>query len=367
MDKYSFTDCVDIVGNACAEFTGEKAYISTGAVNEDHINQSEVEMVDYLDKPSRANLSVETGDILFAKMQATRKTLYVTEELSKNIYSTGFFAVRPHSNVLTSKCLFYLLTSKTFLNQKDKYCSGATQKAITNSGLQKILITLPPIDQQNRISEQLDLISETIKTKTSELKKFDDLVKARFVEMFGDPTIEEGRWRTKKLTDLGKFKNGMNFHQDDSGVKIRCLGVGDFKDNNLITDMGLLPYIALSSQPADDYLLRDEDIVFVRSNGNKALVGRSVQVFPKDIPVTFSGFCIRYRLDSTEVMSRYLLEQLKIDSVRQQMAGRGANIQNLNQQILSNINVSIPPIEMQKKYVNFVQQVDKSKVAVHVL
>ena len=143
MEKHAFIECVDLVGHACKEFSGERDYISTGAVNVNHIDQSLVRKVDYSSKPSRANLVVKSGDILFAKMQGTKKTLFVNDELSKNIYSTGFFAVRPRNNILTTECLFYLLTSKTFLDQKDKYCSGATQKAITKKGM--------PIEQVQKI------------------------------------------------------------------------------------------------------------------------------------------------------------------------------------------------------------------------
>lgn len=113
--------------------------------------------------------------------------------------------------------------------------------------------------------------------------------------------------------------------------------------------------------PSEEYLLKDDDIVFVRSNGNKALVGRSLVVYPGNVPTTFSGFCIRYRKYDNEIIVPYLLRVLKTDSVRMKMAGRGANIQNLNQQILGTLVIPVPPIELQEQFANFVQQVDKSR------
>ena len=113
--------------------------------------------------------------------------------------------------------------------------------------------------------------------------------------------------------------------------------------------------------PSEEYLLKDDDIVFVRSNGNKALVGRSLAVYPGDVPTTFSGFCIRYRKHDKEVTVPYLLRVLKTDSIRLKMAGRGANIQNLNQQILGTLKIPVPPIELQNQFADFVNQVDKSK------
>lgn len=155
----------------------------------------------------------------------------------------------------------------------------------------------------------------------------------------------------------------MNFSSKESGVTVRCLGVADFQDNATIRDVSKLPLISLNEMPPDEYLLQDGDIVFVRSNGNKALVGRCLTVYPGNVPVTYSGFCIRFRTGNDLLLIDYLLRYFKMESVRSKMAGRGANIQNLNQQILSSLQVPVPPIDMQEKYVSFVCQTDKSKLS----
>lgn len=364
MQERIFTECVDIVGKACKPFMGKKIYVSTGAVDYDHISQRDIEFVDYESRPSRANLEVESGDVVFAKMQATRKTLLIDEGLAQNIYSTGFCAVRARKNILTNRCLYHLLTSDMFLSQKDKNCSGATQKAITNTGLEKISIKTPSIHEQDRIAEILDKITDIISKKNKQLCILDDVVKARFVELFGDPVLNEKGWETRPFLDMGSCKNGMNFHYEDSGVELNCLGVGDFKDYAVITNTELLPTVSLNEMPSEEYLLRDDDIVFVRSNGNKALVGRSVAVYPGDTPTTFSGFCIRYRKHDDSITIPYLLRVLKTDSIRKKMAGRGANIQNLNQQILGSLIIPVPPLNLQNQFEDFVKQVDKSKAVI---
>ncbi|RQN07937.1 hypothetical protein EHW71_14910 [Clostridium butyricum] len=113
--------------------------------------------------------------------------------------------------------------------------------------------------------------------------------------------------------------------------------------------------------PSSEYLLQDGDIVFVRSNGNKALVGRCLAVYPNGVATTYSGFCIRYRKTDENLEIPYLLQVLKTDSMRKNMAGRGANIQNLNQQILGALMIPVPPLELQKQFTNFIEQVDKLK------
>ena len=242
--------------------------------------------------------------------------------------------------------------------------SGSAQPQITRQGLEKVEIEVCSIEQQIIIVDSLRKIEAVITARQQQLHKLDELVKARFVEMFGDPVENPMKWETMPFLSIGDCKNGMNFHYEDSGVDIHCLGVGDFKNHSTIRDTTALPKVSLNEMPTDEYLLKDEDIVFVRSNGNKALVGRSVAVYPGNTPTTFSGFCIRYRKNDDSVAIQYLLRVLKCESIRRKMAGRGANIQNLNQQILSNLVIPIPPIELQNQFADFIAQCDKSKFVV---
>ena len=207
----------------------------------------------------------------------------------------------------------------------------------------------------------MDKATELIALRKQQLEKLDLLVKSRFIEMFGDPVENPFGWPTRPLLNMGYCKNGMNFHTGDSGIEIHCLGVGDFKDYSIIDGTDHLPKISLKETPPEESMLKDGDILFVRSNGNKALVGRSLVVYPRNTPTTYSGFCIRYRLTSGEVNRAYLLRVLKTDSMRTKMAGRGANIQNLNQQILATLDIPTPPIDLQEQFSTFVTQSDKSK------
>jgi type I restriction enzyme S subunit len=179
--------------------------------------------------------------------------------------------------------------------------------------------------------------------------------------MFGNPVENPMKWSTRRVDEIGSCKNGMNFSSQDSGVQIRCLGVGDFKDFAVIDNPETLSYISLNALPSEEYMLHDEDIVFVRSNGNKDLVGRCVSIYTQGMPVTYSGFCIRFRKNSEGLDTAYLLYYFKNSEIRKQMAGRGANIKNLNQKIIGNLKVPVPPISLQREFAFFVKQSDKSK------
>lgn len=243
--------------------------------------------------------------------------------------------------------------------------NAAVVPILNKTQFSNIEIPLPPLEEQCKIAETLDKVSDLIEKRKQQLEKLDLLVKSKFVEMFGDPITNPKNWITKSLLEIGICKNGMNFRYDDSGVEIHCLGVGDFKDLSVIDNMSILPVISLNEMPTEDYLLKDGDIVFVRSNGNKELVGRCLVVYPKDTITTFSGFCIRFRKTYESITIPYLLQVLKSDSIRKNMAGRGANIQNLNQQILNSLVIPIPPIELQNQFADFVKQTEKTKTIIN--
>ena len=300
-----------------------------------------------------ANTVIMSFKLSLGKVAITEKEMYSNEAIMAFI-DKGVEKISP-------EYLYYLLRAKDWSKGTNKAVMGATLNKAT---LSTIKIQLHEYDNQLEIVNMLNRVSSSIDFRKQQLTKLDELVKARFVEMFGDPIQNEKCWEIKSLFDLGYCKNGMNFHKGDHGVEIHCLGVGDFKDRSTIYDVKNLPYVALNESPDSDYLLQDGDIVFVRSNGNKELVGRCLAIYPENVPVTYSGFCIRYRLTSEKASVPYILRVLKADSVRKKMAGRGANIQNLNQQTLSQLAIPLPPLSLQNQFADFVAEVDKSKVEV---
>ena len=269
------------------------------------------------------------------------------------------FSVSP---LLDQQYLLYYLKSNVTLSRIKTVASGSVRDNLKLSMLYEFPIDLISLDQQYEIVSILNAVQKIIDLYQKELSSLDELVRARFVEMFGDPLLNEKRWITKPLIEMGNCKNGMNFHYNENGCEVKCLGVGDFKDLSIINNIESLQTVSLNEMPSEEYMLRDNDIVFVRSNGNKALVGRSIVIYPGDVPTTFSGFCIRYRKYDDSIIVPYLLHVLKTDSFRNKMVGRGANIQNLNQQILASLIIPVPPLELQNQFASFVQEIDKSRL-----
>ena len=169
-------------------------------------------------------------------------------------------------------------------------------------------------------------------------------------------------WKQYCFGELGENKNGLNFHRGDKGSKIRIVGVGDFGNLSVLREVDALSEISLAFIPDDEFLLKNGDIVFVRSNGSKELVGRNLLVYPQNENVSFSGFCIRFRLHSDKItMPEYINLVLDNGVLKRklQSENQGSNISNLNQNIIDNLQISIPCKAEQQKIVAILTTQDK--------
>lgn len=159
----------------------------------------------------------------------------------------------------------------------------------------------------------------------------------------------------------------MNYKQSDSGFCIKFLGVGEFKYGNTINNSKFLSTLELQEKPNNEYLLKNGDIVFVRSNGSKELVGRSVLIGKIKEDVTYSGFCIRYRNKSDRIKPVFLINLFSNEGFKNcfKKDSRGANINNLNQQMLSSLNIILPPIKLQNEFEHFITSIEKLKFEIY--
>lgn len=355
-----FIDCINITGESCKAYDGNKEYISTGAVDVDHIDQNQIEIVSYDSKPSRANLITNDRSILFAKMQGTKKVLLINQELEKNIYSTGFFSVSPKNNVLNKKCLYHLLGSKTFLSQKDKYCSGATQKAITLEGLKKIEITVPELEKQDQIAKILDTIKSILESYKKELENYDLLVRARFVEMFGtldSPSQEFGKATLKELCN--KITDGKHGGcKSEQGTERYFVGAREIYDDEVHYDTA--PEINVDEFEKDYKRCNIEigDLLIVNTG---ATIGKSAIATDGRTKHTLLQKSVALLKVKKELLNPVFLKWCYRINTQMYLVKSASAQPNL---LLSKINATViyvPNIELQNEFADFVKQVDKSK------
>ncbi|EIW90055.1 type I restriction enzyme StySPI specificity protein [Alishewanella agri BL06] len=279
-----------------------------------------------------------------------------------NAYQRTYVVTSLSDEILCTRYLFHFMDK--YVERLRELSIGGVIKYIKLGMLTDAEIPLPPLAEQKRIATILDVADAIRRKRQQAIQLADNFLHAVFLEMFGDPVMNPKGWAISSVTAHGSFKNGLNFGKGESGHSLRYLGVGDFKSLSTIDDIGSLGSVTLDSLPGKDYLLENGDLVFVRSNGNKELVGRCITIYPDGEPLTFSSFCIRYRIEDDSVASEYLNYLFRTPSMKQTMlkGGQGANIQNINQKILGALEFPLPPKALQEKFSKIVQTYRGSKL-----
>lgn len=167
-------------------------------------------------------------------------------------------------------------------------------------------------------------------------------------------------WRKVRLGDIAEFSNGLNFGKEAYSKGIKLIGVSDF-GNRFFPEYNELEEVKEQVVRQND-LLTDGDIVFVRSNGNKELVGRCMLIQNPPTKVTFSGFCIKARLTDLENHDpMFWAYHFKNQGFRRAMSGTaiGANIQNLSQRRLAVYEAEVPDLESQRRIASLLSKYDR--------
>ena len=254
-----------------------------------------------------------------------------------------------------------------FLQGKSKFLNaqarGATIKGIKIDVLSALELPKISIEEQIYISKVIDEVKIIINSRKQQLEKLDKIVKARFVEMFGDPVLNEKGW---KIVTVGDIVTEVRY-----GTSKPAVEGGKYpylRMNNLTADGHLdlkdLKYIDISEDEIEKCVVRKGDVLFNRTNSIE-LVGKTA-VFDLTEEMVIAGYIIRVRLNKEMlpvVFSQYMnLEPLKV--ILRGMAKGAVNQANINAQELQSIKVYIPDMKLQNQFADFVQQIDKSKDSV---
>lgn len=156
-------------------------------------------------------------------------------------------------------------------------------------------------------------------------------------------------WEVNTFGDIVEFKNGLNFSKDERRKGIKIIGVGDFKDYHTIAYENL-EEVYPKKTISDEYYLKENDLLFVRSNGNKELVGRVLFILGVNQKITFSGFTIRARIINNQAWPWFYSYLFRSHIIKSQYLklGGGTNISNLSQVTLSSLFIVCPPLPEQK-------------------
>lgn len=235
--------------------------------------------------------------------------------------------------------LYYLL-----LHLELPSLAKGVKPGINRNEVYSLSVNISSLPEQQRIVAILDETFEAIAAARANAEQNRQNARALFESYLQSVFSQRGDgWTEKPLGEMATFRNGVNFTKSSQGEPIKILGVKDFQDYYWAPLNSLDSIIPDGTLPDTD-TLQQNDIVFVRSNGNPELIGRCLLIGEVQERTTFSGFTIRARRFTEEVLPQYLCHFLKSSHIRRELVdgGNGANIRSLNQGALSKLRINFP-------------------------
>lgn len=305
---------------------------------------------------------LEDGDLLMSHINSVqylgRTVLYKKKDAEeKIIHGMNLLSLKANKDVIKPEYARYYFCSSLFKKQITRIAKkSVNQASFTVADLKKLVVDVPSLSEQMKIAEILDCVNEVIFTRRQELQKLDDLVKARFVELFigkGYPT------RTVNEVSLGKGEYGaQSASVEYNPSRPRYVRITDINDDGTLNDD-----VVASINTADDeeYRLEYGDFMFARMG---ATVGKAYAFIEGN--QIFAGYLIRYKLNQALINPRYLFWYTKLDEYWNwvKLNQSGAAQPGINAKKYGSLRIPVPPIEEQNAFATFVKQTDKSKAAV---
>lgn len=265
------------------------------------------------------------------------------------------------SEKIYNRYLYHFLKDKTtYLNSLGR---GATFKEISKSIVENIEIPLPPLDKQRKIAAVLDKVSSLIAKRRQQLDKLDELVKSRFIELFGDPVANEKGWAMYPLERVCKSivdcpHSTPNYTTEDTGYM--CIRTSIVKKNRILWNE--IEYISKEEYKHRIQRKRPEkgDVVYTREG---AILGIAAMI-DRDCNVALGQRSMLLSPNTDECLPQFLSVAMNFESfLMKALSGiSGSASPHINVGDIKSFAIILPPIEFQKQFVTFVAQTDKSKL-----
>jgi type I restriction enzyme, S subunit len=359
MKKLKLTDIAPYSGKRVQSFDGVKRYMSTGDLREDNLS---FEDVTYENRPSRADILVSEGDILFAKMTNTNKALQIDKELDGIIVSTGFSVHRPLENRLLGEYFLHFLKHESFHRQKNKFCTGAIQSAISNSGIEKIFVPIPDFEDQPYIANLLSKAENLISQRKESLRLLDDFLKSTFLEMFGNPLNNPKGWYNDTLDSFCEEivdcpHETPEYEINNTGFY--CVRSSDILDGYI--DLSETKFVSVETY--NQRIIRHEpkagEVIYTREGGR---LGNAARV-PYGKNVCLGQRMMLFIADCNYASNEFIWALLNNDSFKKlvtSLSGGGA-APRINIGQLKKIRTIRPPVALQNQFTEIVKKTESIK------
>ena len=257
------------------------------------------------------------------------------------------------SNQLYMPYLYYFMEG--YVEELRKLSIGGVIKYIKLGNLTEALIELPKIEDQRTIVDILNKSKRILSYHQQQLQKLDDLVKARFVEMFGDPLTNPKGYQEKYLSEIAEYWNGLTYKPNDVANE----GTIVLRSSNIQNaSLDFADTVRVNCKIGTKKYVQDNDILMCSRNGSAKLVGKVALIKELSEPMSFGAFMMIIR----SAYYPFLMTYFQLPAFRSQITtGATTTINQITGRMLDNVKLAIPDIESVKDFSAFTNQVDKSK------
>ena len=269
------------------------------------------------------------------------------------------FSVSPE---IDQQYLYYYLKSSATSYRIKEVATGSVRDNLRLSMLYDFMIELPSLDVQRQIVSNLDLLASIIRQRNQQLTKLDELIKARFVEMFGDMLLNSLEWPEKPLEGLADIVSGITKGRKttETGlIEVPYMAVSNVKSGYI--DWTTIKTILATKQEIEQYRLMPDDILMTEG-GDPDKVGRGAIIKNPLKDSIHQNHIFRVRLDKSELLPAYFAEYLQHQKAKRYFLGcakQTTGIASINMRQLRALPVLIPPLPLQNQFAAFVAEVDK--------
>lgn len=260
------------------------------------------------------------------------------------------------SEKLDQQYLYYFLKSDIALHYIKAAATGSVRDNLKFSSLCDFLIELPAIDKQREIVKRIDLTKAIIEKCSIQIEKYDDLIKARFVELFGDPSTNPKGYPIKVLPEIAEYWNGLTYKPED----VTDEGTIVLRSSNIQNAaLDFADTVRVSCKIGDKKYVQDNDILMCSRNGSARLVGKVALIKNIDEPMSFGAFMMIIR----SAYYPYLMTYFQLPAFRTQITtGATTTINQITGRMLNVVKLPVPNMNEINEFAEFCNQVDKSKV-----
>ncbi len=334
----------------------------------DRFNRDRMGYAGITDVSKYESYILEDGDLLMSHINSAqylgRTVLFDKKEDEIVIHGMNLLCLKANRDVINPAYARYAFYGRSFRSQ----IANITKKSVNQASfavkdLKKIKLDIPPLHKQEAVVNVMSKIQSIIELRQLELNQLDELIKARFVELFGDAINNDKGWKTDTVSNLCQriygggtpLKSHPEYYEDgdipwvsSKDMKTDVLNDSQIKINQLGVDNSTAKIVPVNS------------VVMVIRSG---ILKHTLPIAINKVPITVNQD-LKVFVPGERILARFLATQFKMHEKDILTSVRAVTADNIEFNLIKQRKLIVPPIELQQEYVTFLEQVDKSKVAV---